>query len=49
VALTGLARSEDRMRALAAGFQIHVPKPVEAVELITVIASLAGRLHKGGM
>jgi PAS domain S-box-containing protein len=46
VALTGFARSEDRTRALAAGFQMHVPKPVEAVELIMVIASLAGRLDE---
>jgi PAS domain S-box-containing protein len=44
VALTGFARSEDRLRALAAGFQMHVSKPVEAVELIMVIASLTGRL-----
>lgn len=44
VALTGFARSEDRLRTLAAGFQMHVSKPVEAVELIMVIASLTGRL-----
>jgi PAS domain S-box-containing protein len=44
VALTAYARSEDRMRALASGFQMHVPKPIEAGELIVVIASLAGRL-----
>jgi PAS domain S-box-containing protein len=43
VALTGYATSEDRMRALAAGFQMHVPKPVDPVELILVIATLAGR------
>ena len=43
VALTAHARAEDRMRALTAGYQIHVPKPVEAAELVTVIASLAGR------
>jgi PAS domain S-box-containing protein len=43
VALTAYARSEDRMRVLAAGFQMHVPKPVEAIELIMVIASLADR------
>ncbi|MFL6274699.1 MAG: ATP-binding protein [Blastocatellia bacterium] len=40
VALTAFARAEDRMRALASGYQIHVPKPVEPAELITVIASL---------
>lgn len=42
VALTAYARVEDRMRALAAGYQMHVPKPVEPAELVTVIASLAG-------
>jgi PAS domain S-box-containing protein len=46
VALTGYARSEDRTRALAAGFQAHVSKPVEAAELIMVVASLAGRTGK---
>jgi CheY-like chemotaxis protein len=39
VALTAYARAEDRLRVLAAGFQSHVPKPVE---LVTVVASLAG-------
>jgi len=40
IALTGYARIEDRMRALAAGFQMFVPKPVEANELVTTIVSL---------
>jgi CheY-like chemotaxis protein len=44
VALTGYAQAEDRTRALAAGFQMHVPKPVDPRELVTVIASLAGRI-----
>ena len=43
VALTAYARTEDRIRALNAGFQIHVPKPVEPVELAAVVATLAGR------
>ena len=43
VALTAYARSEDRVKALLAGFQTHVPKPVEPAELVTVIASLAQR------
>ena len=43
IALTAYARAEDRLRALAAGFQMHVPKPVEASELVMVIASLAKR------
>ncbi len=42
-ALTAYARAEDRMRALLAGFQIHLPKPVEPTELAAVVASLAGR------
>jgi CheY-like chemotaxis protein len=45
-ALTAYARTEDRVRALSAGFQIHVPKPVEPNELVTVVASLAGRTVK---
>jgi len=40
VALTAYAKTEDRMRALAAGFNTHVPKPVEPAELALVIASL---------
>jgi PAS domain S-box-containing protein len=42
VALTAYARSEDRMQALRAGFQMHVPKPVDEAELTTVIAALTG-------
>ena len=42
-AMTALARSEDRRRALLAGFQTHVAKPVDVVELVAVVASLAGR------
>lgn len=44
LALTAYAKREDRLRALTAGFQTHVSKPVEPNELITVIASLTGRL-----
>ena len=43
VALTAFARSEDRTRAVLAGYQMHLAKPVEPAELIAVIASLAGR------
>ena len=43
VALTAYARSEDRMKAVLAGFQMHVTKPVEPAELLTMVASLAGR------
>ena len=41
IALTAYARVEDRLRVLGAGFQMHVPKPVEPAELTAVIASLA--------
>lgn len=44
VALTAFARAEDRRRALSAGFQSHVSKPVDAAALSTVIASLTGRV-----
>ncbi len=44
VALTALTRIDDRVKALAAGYQMHVAKPVEPVELLIVVASLAG--HK---
>jgi signal transduction histidine kinase/CheY-like chemotaxis protein len=44
-AVTAFARSEDRRRALMAGFQSHVAKPVESLELVTVVASLAGRVR----
>jgi PAS domain S-box-containing protein len=43
VALTAYARVEDRLQALRAGYQMHVPKPVELTELVTVIASLVQR------
>jgi PAS domain S-box-containing protein len=44
VALTAYARVQDRMQAILAGFSTHVAKPVEPNELITVVASLVGRL-----
>ena len=40
-AFTAYAGSEDRLRALAAGFQIHVAKPVQPAELVAVVSSLA--------
>jgi len=42
VALTAFARSEDRLRALEAGFNSHISKPVEPSELIAAVASLVG-------
>lgn len=43
IALTAFARSEDRTRALLAGYQAHVAKPIEPQELIVTIGSLTGR------
>jgi signal transduction histidine kinase len=40
-ALTALARTDDRRRALLAGYQIHVAKPVEPSELVSTVAWLA--------
>jgi len=45
VALTGHARAEDRARILAAGFQAHVPKPVEPFELAAAIATMTHHLR----
>ena len=42
-ALTAYARAEDRLSALASGFQMHIAKPVNPSELVTAIASLLGR------
>ena len=42
-ALTAYARSEDRVKALRAGFQIHLAKPIDPAELVTTIAALAKR------
>jgi PAS domain S-box-containing protein len=43
VALTAYARTEDRLRAMRAGFEMHVSKPVELTELVVVIANLVRR------
>ena len=42
VALTAMARIEDRIKALSRGYQLHVPKPVEPAELISIVSSLVG-------
>lgn len=49
VALTAYARVEDRTRALAAGFQMHIAKPVNPTELVAVIANLAGWTGKAAL
>jgi len=44
IALTAYARTQDRLKILSAGFQMHVPKPIEPIELATVVASITKRL-----
>jgi PAS domain S-box-containing protein len=46
IALTAYARPEDRMEAIRSGFQNHLPKPVEASELLAVVRSLASPRSK---
>lgn len=46
LALTSHARVEDRTRALLAGFDAHVPKPVDPSELVASLRRLAGRLQQ---
>jgi CheY-like chemotaxis protein len=43
LALTAYGRPADRKRALAAGFDLHLAKPVDPAELVLAVASLAGR------
>src|SRR5688572_15031763 len=42
-ALSAYARDEDRIQALAAGYQMHIAKPIGASQLVTLVAKLAGR------
>jgi PAS domain S-box-containing protein len=42
-ALTAYAKGEDGHRVLSAGFQVHLPKPVQPADLANVVATLAGR------
>jgi CheY-like chemotaxis protein len=42
-ALTAYARSEDRVKALRSGFQLHLTKPIDPGELMAAMASLARR------
>ncbi len=46
LAITANAGADDRIRAIAAGFHMHLPKPVEADELVVCVASLTGRLAR---
>jgi CheY-like chemotaxis protein len=49
VAVTAYARAEDRVRVLAAGFQMQITKPIAPEELIAVVASLTGHIHYGSI
>ncbi|HKX32314.1 MAG TPA: PAS domain S-box protein [Blastocatellia bacterium] len=42
IALTAFSRTEDRIKALGAGYQMHLAKPVEPEELVIVVASMSG-------
>jgi PAS domain S-box-containing protein len=46
VALSAYARAEDRKRALLAGYQMHITKPVEPSELVAIVSSLASLIPK---
>jgi PAS domain S-box-containing protein len=43
IALTAFARSEDRTRAMLAGYQVHLSKPIDGHELVATVAGVAGR------
>jgi CheY-like chemotaxis protein len=43
VALTGYARREDADKAYAAGFDVHLPKPVDPAVLVSVLAAMTHR------
>jgi PAS domain S-box-containing protein len=48
VALSAYTRAEDRMRALAAGFSLHLPKPVDPGDLVAALARLAALRNRTG-
>jgi CheY-like chemotaxis protein len=43
IALTAFARAEDRKRAILAGFQSHLAKPIDMAELVILVAGLAAQ------
>jgi CheY-like chemotaxis protein len=45
IAITASASAEDRVRALASGFQMHIARPIDPEEMIAVVASLVGRIN----
>ena len=45
IALTAYARTQDRIRAITAGYNTHVAKPVEIRELVTIVKCLTGKIR----
>jgi PAS domain S-box-containing protein len=43
IALSAYTRTEDRVKAVSAGFQVHLSKPADSLELLTMVSSLVGR------
>jgi CheY-like chemotaxis protein len=48
VALTAYARVEDRDRAIRAGFQLHIAKPIDPAMLVRAVALVCGRIERPG-
>ncbi|HEY6065970.1 MAG TPA: response regulator [Thermoanaerobaculia bacterium] len=48
IAVSAYAREEDRLRALAAGFQLHVSKPLDPADVVALVARLARRAPVAG-
>jgi CheY-like chemotaxis protein len=46
IALTAYARREDQGRALSVGYEFHVPKPVDPIDLLALVACLTNRIGK---
>lgn len=46
IALTAYAAEEDSNQAILAGFQLHLPKPIEPTDLVAAIATLTGRVFR---
>jgi CheY-like chemotaxis protein len=49
LAVTAFVRGEDRAHALRSGFDLHVPKPVEPVELVAAVRDLLDRKRDSGL
>ena len=46
IAVTAFARADDRRRALRAGFQRHIAKPIDPAELLDAVATMSGRVRR---